>query len=76
MVTDALMKPNKIGALRKAKGWSKAELARRSVMQPGTIGWIEEGRFIPYDGQLSKIADALGYDGEPLELLQPLEVGA
>lgn len=55
--------------LRKQRGWSRAELARRAVMQPGVITWIEEGRFLPYPSQLSKLAEALGI-GEPPRLLE------
>lgn len=53
-------------------GLSKSELARRSRMQSGVIGWIEEGRFKPYDSQLAKLAEALGVD-EPGRLLELVE---
>lgn len=41
-------------------------------MQAGLIGWIEEGRFIPYDSQLEKIARVLGID-EPETLMEPVK---
>lgn len=66
------MIPVKMKAYREAKNWSKAELARRATMQPNMIGWIECGRFIPFDSQLEKLAAALGVN-DPDELMQPLD---
>lgn len=63
----------KLEALRFKHGLTKAELARRAKMQEGVIGWIESGRFKPYDSQLTKIAKALDWAGDPRELLE--EVG-
>lgn len=59
--------------LRQERGMNKAKLARATGMQQGTIGWIESGRFIPYDSQLEKIATALEWDGDLHDLLK--EVG-
>jgi transcriptional regulator with XRE-family HTH domain len=57
------------------RGWSKAELARRARMCNGTIGQIESGRLIPYESQIVKIAEALGWPldkaGELLEDVAP-----
>lgn len=53
-------------------GLSKSELARRARMQSGVIGWIEEGRFKPYDSQLAKLAEALEVD-DPRMLLDLVE---
>ena len=55
---------------REARGWSRAELARRADMNAATVGQIEAGRFIPYPAQLRKIAVALGFNGEPAALLE------
>lgn len=49
-------------ALRRARGWSKAELGRRAGLNAATIGWIESGRFHPYGGQIDKLALALDVD--------------
>lgn len=46
------------------------QLARAAKMQAGTIAWIETGRFVPYESQLDKIADALGWEGDPSELFE------
>jgi len=57
--------------LREAKGWSKAELARRAGLNAVTVGQIELRRMAPYEGQLAKLAAALGV--EPSVLME--EVG-
>jgi transcriptional regulator with XRE-family HTH domain len=57
--------------LRKQKGWSMSELARRTGMGQPTIGQIESGRLIPYESQLIKLADALGLlPGEHHKLME------
>lgn len=63
----------KIEHVRFSKGITKSELARRANMQASVIGWIESGRFIPYESQLNKIAAALGWEGDPHELLEEVE---
>lgn len=61
--------------LRMDKGWSKAELARRSRMGAGDLGKIESGRVKPYDSQLKKIAKALGYTVKNAsDLMKQIEV--
>ena len=52
---------------REARGWSRAELARRAQMNATTVGWIESGRFRPYPVQLEKLAKALELTLEDLE---------
>lgn len=49
-----------IKRLRTDRGWSQAELSRRSGVHPTTISQIESGRLLPYQAQTLKIADALG----------------
>lgn len=55
------------------KGLTKAALARAAKMQQGTISWIESGRFIPYESQLSKLAEALDWQGKPEELIKEVQ---
>ena len=45
---------------RAKKGWSQAELARRTGMHPSTISRIETGQMRPYPSQVKKIASVLG----------------
>ena len=60
--------------IRREIGMSKAELARRSNVQPCVIGQIESRRFKPYEVQLKRIATVLGVDN-PASLLDEIEVG-
>ena len=62
--------------VRESLNIKRAQVAREAKMQPGVLTWIEEGRFIPYDSQLQKIADVYrrhGWKGENEDLLE--EVG-
>ena len=54
--------------MRKERGLTKAELARRARLDAGIIAWIESGRFIPYYSQLEKLAKALEYEGNPWDI--------
>ena len=45
---------------RERRGWSRAELARRSGLNASTVSCIENGRLKPYPRQLAKLADAFG----------------
>ena len=65
----AEMTPVAMKNIRESRGMTKAQLARETKMQAGLIGWIETGRFIPYDSQLQNIARALGVD-DPRSLLE------
>lgn len=64
------MKPVILGQVRRERGMSKAELARAARMQAGVVAWVEDGRYIPYESQLQKLAAALEWKGEPIELLE------
>ena len=68
-----MYRKTKMEMLRADQGLTKAEVARRAKMQQNVIGWIESGRFKPYDSQLEKIADALGWEKDPRELLEKVE---
>ncbi|MCL2745897.1 MAG: helix-turn-helix domain-containing protein [Coriobacteriia bacterium] len=56
--------------VRRERGMTKTDVARKAKIQQGLLGWIESGRFTPYDSQLEKIAAALEWDGDPRELLK------
>jgi transcriptional regulator with XRE-family HTH domain len=51
----------RLQAERIARGWSLAETSRHTGVNAVTIGWIETGRFLPYEKQLKKIARAFGF---------------
>lgn len=58
--------------MRRNKGMSQRELARRAHMDASMVGWIESGRFIPYHSQLEKIAAALDYKGNPENIVREM----
>ena len=68
----ARMNPVALKRIRESQGLTKAQLARKTNMQAGMIGWIESGRFIPYESQLNNIAAALGVK-DPSILLEQIE---
>ena len=47
--------------VREARGWSRAELARRARMHASTVGAIESGRLKPYARQVQKIGERVIY---------------
>jgi len=55
--------------LRERRKWSQARLAREAQLCQSTLSQIENGRFVPYDTQLSKLANALDWKGDPNDLL-------
>ena len=63
-----------IQKLREDKQLSRSGLARLARMHAATVGQIEN-RYIgrPYPSQMQKLAAALGYSGEPSELLAEVD---
>lgn len=55
------------------KGWSFSETSHQSGVNQVTIGQIVAGRFVPYPVQLEKLARALGFEGEPAQLIEEVE---
>jgi ribosome-binding protein aMBF1 (putative translation factor) len=53
---------------RKKLGWSQARLVREAELCQSTLSSIESNRFHPYPAQLSKLAQALNWKGDPEEL--------
>ena len=45
---------------RRLRGWSQAELSRKTGIHCTTLSLIENKRFTPYKSQLLKLARALG----------------
>lgn len=56
--TDPLV--DELRRVRKAKGWSQTEMARRSGITVSTIGGCELGRFNPSIATIRAWADGLG----------------
>lgn len=53
-----------LSQLRRQRGWSQAELARRAGMHPSTISFAESGRFRLSPTQIDKLSRALGVSSE------------
>jgi ribosome-binding protein aMBF1 (putative translation factor) len=66
----------RLSVVRRSRGWSKNELARKASLHPAPVGQIESGRFLPYAVQLDRLARALEWPvGEADKLLEEVEVG-
>ena len=60
--------------VREAAGLTRARLGAVASVHPARVGQIENQRIRPYDVELARIAEALGYAGDPATLLE--EVGS
>ena len=59
---------------REAFGWTKRELGARAELHPARVGTIENKRVSPYPVELERLARALGYYGDPADLVREVEV--
>lgn len=64
-----------IRALRQKAGLSGFELAQLSSVNPSDVSAIEHGRRVPPRDSITlrRLADALGFDGEPGTLLDEVD---
>jgi len=58
---------------REARGWSRTELGRQARIHPARVGQAENGRVVPYDVELQRLADALAWAGDPAALLEEVD---
>ena len=58
---------------REAAGYTRFRLGSEAGIHPSRVGQFENGRAVPYPVELQRLADALGWSGEPSDLLK--EVG-
>ena len=58
---------------RRKKGWSQAELSRRVGINATSMSRIESGKEPPFPNRSKRIADALGWEGDPSELFEDVE---
>ena len=58
---------------RVARGWSKAKTGRKSELHPARVGQAENGRAVLYDVELQRLAEALGWSGDPRDLLKDVD---
>jgi len=61
---------------RLERGWTKTELGRRARLHPARVGTIENGRVVPYDVELRRLARALHWPGEATALVDEVEESA
>lgn len=62
----------RIEFMRRNQGLSQRSLgaACSPMVAPADICKAERGRLVPYPGQASRLADALGWTGDPAELFE------
>lgn len=58
---------------RRKLGLSQAALARKIGANPSSISRIEAGKEPPWPLRARRIADALGWEGDPMELFDEVE---
>lgn len=58
---------------RQKLGMSQAALARATGANPSSISRIESGKEPPYPLRARRIADALGWEGDPMALFEEVE---
>ena len=68
------MEVKRIVLERQKLGMSQAKLARAADVNQSCLARIENGKEPPYPHRGKRIADALGWDGDPMDLFE--EVGA
>jgi transcriptional regulator with XRE-family HTH domain len=60
----------RVEELRRQADLSKAALARRAELNQATVSLVCNGRLVPGDGQLERLAAALDFAGDPRALLE------
>ena len=65
-------KMQRLTMLRKEKGLSQRALSRESGVGASTISRAEK-QALMYRSQAQNIADALGWEGDPMELFEEVE---
>lgn len=65
-------KVQRLTMLRKEKGLSQRALSRESGVDASTISRAEK-QALMYRSQAQNIADALGWEGDPMELFEEVE---
>lgn len=61
--------------LRETRHETKAEVGARAKVHPAHVGAIENGRLVPREDSviLGRLARALGWKGEPRDLLEKVD---
>lgn len=61
---------------REMRGWSKLRLSQEARVAPGYIGMAEAGRRMLYPPEAERVAAALGWEHDPMALLDEVEINA
>lgn len=63
----------RITKLRMERALTKTKLGALADVHPARVGQVENERVRPYPPELRRLADALGWQGEPEELLEEVK---
>lgn len=70
----ALADPKKLSVIRSRRGLTQSALGRKIGKSQGDISLYETGQMKPMNETLKKIAEVLGYTGDPETLLDPYDI--
>lgn len=70
----ALANPTKLSVIRARQGLTQTTLAQKVNKTQGDISLYETGGMVPMNDTLKKIAETLGYRGDPKSLLDLWDV--
>lgn len=59
--------------VREAKGWTRFRLGSEARIHPARTGQIENRLAVPYPVELERLAAALGWTGDPHDLLEEVD---
>lgn len=62
--------------MRKQQGLTQVQLAKKAHVTPLYMSNFETGRGTPDRDQARRVADALGYPGDPMDLFVEIDVEA
>jgi transcriptional regulator with XRE-family HTH domain len=63
----------KLTRAREAAGLTKARLGAEANVHPARVGQIEYQMAVPYPVELTRIAAALHFEGDPADLLEGVD---
>ncbi|ACV21885.1 Helix-turn-helix [Slackia heliotrinireducens] len=56
------------------RGLKQVDLAAKTKLKPQAVSRIVNGQEPPWPNRGKRIADALGWEGDPAELFEPIEI--
>lgn len=64
--------PSTLRLLREQRGLTQSEVGDRIEYEQTMMSFFERGEVIPSDETLQRLAEVLGYPGDPADLLLPI----